>query len=414
MQDVVVTGLGAITSLGGTVEEVWSSVLAGRSGIRRLSGIDTEGMAITYGGEVTGFDPLEHFTRAESRRLDPQTWYGLVAGRAALASAGIAGREDVSRPEEFGVLAPTGYGPTRVLEDAVRMLQAKGPRFVSPNLTVYGSPDTTGAILSMEYGARGENFSLAAACASGTIAIGDALRTLRHGYAEMILVVGSEDTLTVKDLSSTANARALATGFDDDPSRASRPFDRGRNGFVMSSGAAAMLLETAGSAARRGVEPLASVIGYGASSDAHHVTAPHPEGTGAMDAVNRALADARLDATAIDYVNAHGTSTVLNDATEILALTRALGDHAHRIPISSTKSTTGHLLGAAGVLEAVLSVLALRDGVAPPTINLDDTEFPAYNLVPHEAQATELDVVLSNSFGFGGHNASVLLRGVPR
>lgn len=410
--DVVITGLGAVTSLGHTLAETWEGLREGRSGVRPLTGIDTTGLAVTFGGEVVDLDAERHLSRLDARRLDRQTVYGVVAGRAALADAGFHSAADVEDPEEFVILSPTGYGPTHMIESSLAALEAKGPRHVSPNLTVFGSPDATGARLSEEFGARGENFSLAAACASGTIAMGHALRMIRHGYATRVLVVGSEDTLTRKDIASTANTRALVTSYADQPDRASRPFDRERAGFVMSSGAAAVMLESAVVARRRGARVLARVLGFGGTSDAHHPTAPHPEGRGARDAMRRALADARLDPGVVDYVNAHGTSTQLNDRTEILAIREVFGAHAHRMPISSTKSMTGHLLGAAGVLEAAITVLAIRDAVAPPTRNLDDSEFPDHELVAHQAQERPIGVALSNSFGFGGHNSAILL-GAP-
>lgn len=409
VEPVVVTGVGALTSLGLTAEATWSEVVAGNSGIRTIERIEHADLAVHYAGEAVDFDPELHLSRSDCRRLDPQTILGIIAGREALASAGILGPNDVPDPESLAILAPTGYGPTRIIETAISALDEAGPRHVSPYLTVFGSPDTVSAHLSLEYGARGENFSLAAACASGTVAIGLALRMLRHGYASKVLVVGAEDTVTRKDLSSTANTRALSTGFVNEPHRASRPFDLDRDGFVMSSGSAALLLETETSARARSATVLARVLGYGGSSDAHHPTAPHPEGAGASLAMRRALDDARLDVTDIDYVNAHGTSTPMNDRIELRAVEGVLGAQAHRIPISSTKSVTGHLLGAAGVLEAVLTVLALRDATAPPTINLDRPEFPAFNLVPHVAQHHAMNVAMSNSFGFGGHNSAILL-----
>ena len=408
-QEVVVTGLGVVSGIGLEVSSFWESVVGGRSGIRRIENVDTSNMSISYGGDVWDFEPEHHFSIQEIKKLDPQSQYGIVAGRQALASAGIGGPDSVARPEKFGILTPTGYGPTRIIERAIDDLESRGPRFVSPNLTVYGSPDTTSAWLSTEYGARAENYSIGAACASGSIALGEAMRKIRHGYADIIVVVGAEDTLTRKDIASTANTRALASGYHDQPERASRPFDRARNGFVMSAGAAAIVVESATSAHQRGAKTLATVRGYGTTSDAHHVTAPHPEGAGAAQAIAFALEDADMGATDVDYVNAHGTGTELNDSTELRALELVLGAHAHRVPISSTKSMTGHLLGAAGVIEAVVCVLALGDGMIPPTINLDHSDFPNFDLVPHMARRQPIRTALSNSFGFGGHNATVLL-----
>lgn len=408
-REVVITGLGVVSGLGVGVSRFWDSIVAGESGIRRIDKIKTDDMAVSYGGDVWDFDPREHFSLQEEKKLDPQSQYGIVAGREALKAAGFSSVSDVPDPDKFAILAPTGYGPTRIIERAISMLEAKGPRFVSPNLTVYGSPDTCSAWLSMEFGAKGENFSVGAACASGTLAIGEAFRKIRHGYADIVVVVGAEDTLTRKDLASTANTRALASGYHDDPAQASRPFDRDRSGFVMAAGAAAVVLEARETAQRRRGQASVAVRGFGSTSDAHHVTAPHPEGAGAVRAMTAALTDAGVSPEDVDYVNAHGTGTQLNDRIELHAIERVFGERARTVPISSTKSMTGHLLGAAGVLEAVVCVLALRHGVIPATINLQDSEFPSFDLVPHQARRREIRTAMSNSFGFGGHNATILM-----
>jgi 3-oxoacyl-[acyl-carrier-protein] synthase II len=401
---VYVTGLGAVTPLGATAEASWAAAVEGTSGITRVEGLD--GLSVQVGGQVAGFDPTEHFTPRELKQLSASSQYGVVAGRQAMAGRG---REHGLDPERFSILSATGYGPTDMIHDGTRTLDARGPRLVSPYTAIFGAADAVSSFLSLELGAMGPTHAVSAACASGTVGIGEALRTIRHGYADAILVVGSEDSLNLQDMAATANMRALATDRNDDPERASRPFDRSRSGFVMAAGAGAVLLESERSAERRSAEPLAEVLGYGCSSDAHHVTAPHPEGKGAQLAIRGALLDAGMEPEAIDYVNAHGTSTPYNDASELAALTAVLGPRARRVPISSTKSMTGHMIGAAGAVEAVFCIQAMRDGVLPPTINLADPEFEDYDLVPHVARRAEPAVVMSNSFGFGGHNATVIL-----
>jgi 3-oxoacyl-[acyl-carrier-protein] synthase II len=279
-------------------------------------------------------------------------------------------------------------------------------------VTIYGGADALSSYLGVQYRAMGTTHGVSAACATGTVGIGEATRMIRHGYSEAVLVVGADDSLNRQDIASTANLRALASNRNETPTSASRPFDRDRSGFVMSSGAGALLLESERSVEKRNSTPLAEVVGYGCSSDAHHATAPHPDGVGAQIAMSDALADGNIATTNIDYINAHGTGTAYNDATELKAISEVFRKHAFKVPISSTKSMTGHLLGAAGALEAILCVLALRDQVIPPTINLDNSDFPEFDLVPHTARNAKLRTVLSNSFGFGGHNASLVLKAI--
>lgn len=408
-RDVVVTGLGAITPSGLSAELLWESVSQGRSAIGRLEGDEFDGLPVRIGGQVRGFDPETVLERNLVRRLSPVQHWALAAAEEALGQAGALGAEPPWDPSRVSVIAGTGSGPVDAIQQATRLLDSRGPRAVPLTLSMHGAPDAAAALLSQRHGLRGPAQGVSATCASGTIALGEGLRRIRHGYADAVLVVGMEDCLNGVNLSSNANLRALATGHDDDPAAASRPFDRARTGFVMSAGAAALVLESTEHAAARGATPLARVAGFGASSDAHHPTAPHPQGLGAAQAIRDCLADAGAGPADVGHINAHGTGTLAGDAAELLAFEAALGAAARTIPVSATKSLTGHLLGASGAVEAVLSILALRDGLLPPTLNLDDPEFPDWDIVAGTARPLRVNSVLSTSFGFGGHNAAVLL-----
>ncbi|WP_166981446.1 beta-ketoacyl-[acyl-carrier-protein] synthase family protein [Paramicrobacterium fandaimingii] len=400
----VVTGIGAVTPCGLDAKTTWDAIVSGRSAIRALEGVDVSDLAVSVGGEVRGFDPLAHVSRSDSRRLDPHALYAIAAAHEAMD--GVTPID----PDRFGVTVATGSGALTLTQNAVRTLDDQGPRRIPPGVVVYGGPDAAAAYLSQHYDARGASVGLSATCASGTVALGEALRTIRHGYVDAVLVVGADDCLNRVNLAVNSMLGALAPGYDDDPSGASRPFDRGRSGFVMSAGAVALLVESEDHAARRDASVLGEIVGYGVSSDAHHPTAPRPDSRGAISAMRGALDDARLTSDAVDHVNAHGTGTPLNDAMEARALREIFGDSVGSVPVTSTKSTTGHLLGAAGTLEAAVSLLSMRDGTIPPTINLDDLEFPELDVVAHEARPASVRTVLTNSFGFGGHNASLVLR----
>ncbi|GAA4796447.1 beta-ketoacyl-[acyl-carrier-protein] synthase family protein [Streptomyces sanyensis] len=402
-----VTGLGALTPLGNSVSGTWDAMVAGRSGISSITSFDTGDCPVTIGGEIRGFEPAAHMPRTEVRRMDPYARYAVAAAHEALRQAGVA--PGVCPPERISILVGSGYGTTKLDADAVRVFDAKGARAVRPYLSAYAAIDIVTAYLSMELGAMGESFAVSAACASGTVVIGEAHRLIERGDADIVVAIGAEDSMSGKDLALTAATRALTSTHNDDPAAASRPFDRARDGFVLSSGAGAVVLESEDSVRRRGSTPLARILGYGAASDAHHITAPHPEGLGARFAMRRALAAARTDPSGIDYVNAHGTSTQLNDRTETLAIQAELGGRAREIPVSSTKSTTGHMIGAAGAVELIACVKALETGLVPPTVNCDDPEFPEMNYVAHTAQEHPLRVAMSNSFGFGGHNAVLVV-----
>ncbi|GAQ61812.1 beta-ketoacyl-[acyl-carrier-protein] synthase family protein [Streptomyces scabiei] len=403
-----VTGLGAVTPLGNSVPETWNGMVEGRSGITSIKSFDTGDCPVTIGGEIRDFEPTHHMPPTEVRRMDPYAQYAVAAAHQALEQAGVT--PGVCPPERLCVLVGSGYGTTKLDADGVRVFDSKGARAVRPYLSAYAAIDIVTAYLSMELGAMGESFAVSAACASGTVVIGEAHRLIERGDADIVVAVGAENSMSGKDLALTAATRALTSRFNDNPSAASRPFDRQRDGFVLSSGAGAVVLESAESVRRRGATPLAEIAGYGAASDAHHITAPHPEGLGARFAMRRALAAAGVPAGEVDYINAHGTSTQLNDRTETFAIQAELGDRSREIPVSSTKSTTGHMIGAAGAVELIACVKALETGWVPPTVNCDDPEFPEMNFVANKAQQHTLRVAMSNSFGFGGHNAVLVVK----
>ncbi|GAB6856852.1 beta-ketoacyl-[acyl-carrier-protein] synthase family protein [Microbacterium xylanilyticum] len=415
---VVVTGLGAVTPSGLDVAALWDAVTTGRSAVTALDDPEFAGLAVRIGGRIRGFDATGLVEPPLARRLSPSQLWAVAAADQALAHAGADPariRDGAGLPWDAtrtAILTATGSGPIDQMQAATRALDARGPRGVPLSLVVHGAPDAVAALLSERYGARGTAHGVTATCASSAIAIGEALRRIRHGYADAVLVVGVEDCLNPVNLASNANLRALASGYEADPTSASRPFDRGRRGFVMAQGASALLIEAEDVALARGADPLAVLAGFGESSDAHHPTAPHPAGRGAAEAVAAALADAGLDADdpdAVDHINAHGTGTPAGDAAELAAYAAVFGDRARRIPITATKSSTGHLLGASGAIEAVLAIRTLQTGVIPPTINLDDPEFDGWDIVRGSARDLgRISRVLSPSFGFGGHNGALI------
>ena len=402
---VVVTGMGAITPSGLDVPSLWDAVVHGRSAITVLEEPEFSRLAVRIGGRVRGFETTLEPSLA--RRLTPLQQWAMAAAEQALAHAGATALP--WDPERVAIIAATGSGPVDAMQQATRALDAKGPRAVPLTLSMHGAPDAAAALLSQRYGILGPAQGVSATCASGAVGLGEALRRIRHGYADAVLVVGMEDCLNPVNLSSNANMRALASGYEEEPARASRPFDSARSGFVMAQGAAAVVLESEQAAHARDATVLAELAGFGASSDAYHPTAPDPGGAGGARAIRDALADAGIAPDEVDHINAHGTGTVAGDSAELNALAAALGTRAMGVPISATKSSTGHLLGSGGVVEAIIAVRTLREGILPPTLNLDDPAFPEWNIVsqPHEQR---VDTVLSTSFGFGGHNGAVVLR----
>ncbi|GAA0034140.1 beta-ketoacyl-[acyl-carrier-protein] synthase family protein [Brevibacterium metallidurans] len=416
---VAITGMGAITPSGLDVRTLWDSVRGGRSAIDVLTGEQFADLAVRIGGQIRDFDAEAVLPRALARRLSPVQHWAIAAADQAFTHAGLpAPSEELPWDRSrVAVIAATGSGPVDAMQEATRALDASGPRGVPLTLAIHGAPDSAAALISQRHDIRGPAQGVSATCASGAIGLGEGMRRIRHGYADAVLVVGMEDCLGPVNLASNANMRALAAGYEDDPSAASRPFDSHRTGFVMSQGAAAILLESADSARARGTEILAELAGFGAASDAHHPTNPHPQGRGAAAAVVEALADASLRPGDVDHINAHATGTPAGDRAELAAFDAALGAAARRIPISATKSSTGHLLGASGVVEAVLAVETLRTRTLPPTINLGEPEFDGWDIVADQPRAladdARLETVLSTSFGFGGHNGAIVLRHHP-
>ena len=405
---VVVTGIGLVTPVGEDKKTTWDSLLKGKSGIDYISLFDAEGFESRIAAEVDGFDGAALLGRKEARRLDRFSQFACVAALEALEDAGIdMANEDA---DKVGVLIGSGVGGIMTITDQHKVLLNRGPKRVSPFLVPMMLGDLASGQVSMLIGAKGPNFSTVSACATGTDSIGEALEMIRRGRADVVIAGGTEAAVCEIGVAGFNACMALSTR-NDAPQAASRPFDSGRDGFVLGEGCGVVVLESVTHAEARGAEVLAELAGYGASSDAHHVTQPHPEGEGAARAMKWAIDDAGLEPEDVDYVNAHGTSTPLNDKFETIALKRTYGDHAYNLKISSTKSMTGHLLGAAGGIEAAFSVLTVNEGVIPPTINIDDPD-PECDLdyVPNKAEKQEVNVAMSNSLGFGGHNSSIIFK----
>lgn len=405
---VVVTGIGLITPLGLDRESTWDGLIAGRSGIDYISLFDAEGFGSRIAAEVDDFDGAALLGRKESRRIDRFAQFACAASLEALENAGIdMTSEDADR---VGVLIGSGVGGIITITEQHQVLLDKGPKRVSPFLVPMMLGDMASGQVSMMIGAKGPNFSTVSACATGADSIGEALEMIRRGRADVIIAGGAEAAISPIGIAGFNSCMALSTR-NDDPQGASRPFALGRDGFVLGEGAGLLVLESLEHARARGATVIAELVGYGASSDAHHVTQPHPEGEGAARAMKWAIQDAGISPEDVDYVNAHGTSTPMNDKFETVALKRMFGEHAYDLTISSTKSMTGHLLGAAGGIEAAFSVLSIKEGVVPPTINLDEPDPDCdLNYTPNTAVKKQVDVAMSNVFGFGGHNASLLFK----
>lgn len=405
---VVVTGLGAISPLGNTVTETWTHALAGKSGIDCLTGINDMDNNVRVAGIVKDFDAVARFGAREARRLDKASQFGMAAAEQALQDSGLEITEDIMY--EVGCLIGTCVGGIESMVDATVDFEERGQRGVSPLAIPRILVDSPSGRVSMAHNLRGPNFAIVSACATGNNCIGEAADMIRLGRAKAMLTGSSEATLIPMVLAGFDNMKALAHYTGGDPTLISRPFDLNRSGFVAGEGAAILMLEDLDFALERGAHIYAEITGYGHTSDAYHITAPREDGISAAEAMKRALQDAGLKAEDIDYVNAHGTSTQLNDKSETTAIKRALGDHAYKIPISSTKSMTGHMLGAAGAIEALFSILAIRDGQIPPTINLD-TPDPDCDLdyTPNVSRKHAVKHAMSNSFGFGGHNTVLVV-----
>ena len=405
---VVITGLGAVTPIGNTVADYWTRLSQGTNGVAPITLFDASHHACRFAAEVKHFDPSGFIDAKEVKRWDRFSQFGVVAAKQALAHSGLE-LTDANR-QRVGVIIGAGVGGLLTMETQAHVLNAKGPGRVSPFTVPMMIPNMASGLAAIALGAQGPSSAVATACAAGSNAIGDAFRLIQHGYADAMVCGGAEAAITPLGVAGFASAKALSFR-NDDPATASRPFDAERDGFVIGEGAGILVLESLASAQARGAEILGEIIGYGTTCDAHHITSPIPGGVGGARAMALALQDGKLNPEDVDYVNAHGTSTPANDSNETAAIKTALGARAQRIPVSSTKSMTGHLLGGSGGIEAVACTLAIRHGLIPPTINYQNPD-PACDLdvVPNRAREQTIECVLSNSFGFGGHNVCLAFR----
>ncbi|MGM0432146.1 MAG: beta-ketoacyl-ACP synthase II [Spirochaetota bacterium] len=413
---VVVTGMGVVSPLGHSIDEMWSAIKSGRSGVGPLTKFDTEGYASKVAGEVKNFDPSTCIERRELRGMADFTVYGMYAAIHAMQDAGISSWEEVGyRPERCGVYLGNGIGGFEIAEDGVEKLVTKGPRSIPP-MTIPKLIANEGAgNIAIRFGIKGPCSTIVTACASGTDAIGAAYQSIKHGITDAALTGGSEGAITRLGVGGFCKIQALSTEYNDQPERASRPFDRDRDGFVIAEGAAVLLLEEYEHAKARGAKIYGEISGYGMTCDAYHLTAPNPEGDGAARAMTIALEDAGIAPEDVDYINAHGTSTPVNDPMETKAIKKAFGAHAYKLKVSSTKSMTAHMVGAAGGIEAIISLLAIRDGFFPCTLNLDNPADECdLDYVPNRGVSGTIRYALSESLGFGGHNGALVFSGIDK
>jgi 3-oxoacyl-[acyl-carrier-protein] synthase II len=408
---VVVTGMGLITPLGNDVATTWAGLVQGRSGIRRIEAFDPSRINSQIAGEVKDFDAGSILDRKEIRRTDRYAQFGLVAAAEAIRQAGLPERFEGELAERTGVILGTGLGGVGTLVDGFTTSAIRGPDRISPFMVPMGIPNVGAGQLAIQFGMTGPNFTTVSACATGGHALGEASEIIRRGDAEVMIAGGAESSVFEPMVGGFASMRALSTR-NDDPEGASRPFDTGRDGFVIGEGAGVVVLETAEHAEARGAEILAELVGYGATADASHITLPAPGGIGAVRAARRALEKAGLEPAEVDHVNAHATSTPEGDKAELQAIRTIFGDHASKVAITANKSMLGHSLGAAGAIEAITTILSIRDGCIPPTINLDDPdpEAAGLDLTPNTATRRVVNLALSNSFGFGGQNTALVFR----
>ena len=407
---VVITGLGIVSPVGSSVEQAWQNILAGRSGIDRITRFDVSTFPVQIAGQVKDFDIAQYLSPKEARRMDTFIHYGMAAGIQAIKDAGLEAHP--SNAERIGIAIGSGIGGLPLIENTRDEFIAGGVRKISPFFVPGSIINMISGNLSIMYGYKGPNVALVSACSTGTHSIGDAGRLIEYGDADIMIAGGAEATLSPLGLGGFCAARALSTR-NDDPKTASRPWDRDRDGFVLGEGAGVVVLEEYEHAKARGARIYGELAGYGMSADAHHMTAPCEDGEGAARCMNNALRNAQLNPQDVQYINAHGTSTPLGDKAETMAVKRAFGDHAKQLVVNSTKSMTGHLLGAAGGIEAVFSALAIFHQVSPPTINLlNRDEFCDLDYCANEARSMKIDVALSNSFGFGGTNGTVVFKRV--
>lgn len=406
---VVITGLGALAPNGNSVADFWSGLLAGESGIQNVSYFDTENFSIKIAGELSDFNPEEHFDRKELRKLDPFSIYGLVTSTEAITDSGLD-LESIDL-DRAGVIIGSGVGGIQTLEDQHTVLQEKGVRRISPFFVPKMIANIAAGQIAIKFGLQGPNYTVVSACASGSDAIGQAFRKIQYGETDIMITGGTEASVTPLTIAGFGNMRALSSSHNEDPELASRPFDKDRDGFVLGEGAGMLVMESLEHAQKRNADILAEITGYGATDDAFHITQPAEGGAGAVKAMKAAISDAKINPETVDYINAHGTSTPFNDKSETAAIKEVFGEHAFNLKISSTKSMTGHLLGASGAIAAVACVKALNEQKVPPTINYS-TPDPECDLdyVPNKSQDLECSTVMMNAFGFGGHNAVLVLR----
>jgi 3-oxoacyl-[acyl-carrier-protein] synthase II len=405
---VVVTGVGIISSVGITAPESWENIKNGKSGIAKIARFDTSEYPVCIAGEVKNYDPLDHFDRKEARTYDPYIQFALIAAEQAITDSGL--HFDSVNRERVGTYIGSGIGGISTIEANYRRLLERGPHRVSPFFLPAALANLATGQVSIRYGLKGPNFANVTACAASTHSVGDSFKIIQRGDADIMVAGGSEYPITPLGIGGFSVMKALSTR-NDEPERASRPFDKDRDGFVAAEGSAVLVLEDLEHAVKRGAGIYAEVIGYGYSSDAYHVTAPDPQGGGAARTMAMAIKDAQLKPEDIDYINAHGTSTPYNDKVETIAIKRVFGDSAYNVNISSTKSMTGHVLGATGAIEAIFSTLAIKDSFIPPTINYETKDEECdLNYTPNKGLSKDIRYALSNSFGFGGTNGSLLFK----
>lgn len=404
---VVITGMGVVSPVGNDVESMWNNIVEGNSGIAPITKVDASEFNANVAGELKDFEPGNYFDKKEAKRMDPFTQYALAASLMAVKDAGLDINEEIAH--RTGVWIGSGIGGMTTYDEQFRKYMDKGARRVSPFFVPMLIPDMAAGQVSIATGAKGINSCTVTACASGANSIGDAFKVIQRGDADYMIAGGAEAPLTPMSFAGFSSMKALSPV--EDPNKASRPFDKERSGFVMGEGSGILVMETLESAKKRGAKIYAEIVGYGSTGDAHHITAPAPNGEGATRAMNQALEDAGLTPDAVDYVNAHGTGTALNDKFETEAVKNVFGDHAYKLAMSSTKSMTGHLLGAAGAVEAVISIKSILNNILPPTTNYENEDPDCdLDIVPNQSRESDVNTVVSNSLGFGGHNATLIFK----
>lgn len=404
---VVITGIGAITPIGKNIDENWESIKNKKCGIDNITLIDTTNFKTRLAGEVKSYNPLDYFEAKQAKRLDRSSQFAIISAREAVADSGIT--KENTNYDRVGVFFATGIGGLKTIQEQCEVNCTKGNNRVSPMFIPMSIANMPAGNISIEFGFKGESMVVVTACASATHTIGEAYKTIKQGYEDVIIAGGTEAAICEMGIAGFENMKALSNSTDKN--RASIPFDKERNGFVMGEGSGTLVLEEYEHAVKRGANIYAEIIGFGSSTDAYHITSPCPDGEGGAKAMTRAMEDANVKAEEVDYINAHGTSTHLNDSTETMAIKKALGNASNKVMVSSTKGNTGHLLGAAGAVEAIYCVKALEKGMVPPTINFQEKDEECdLDIVPNEPRKANLKIVMSNSLGFGGHNACIIMK----